>query len=99
MTSVASNWSLNKYSLSGSDVTSASNITDWDAYAVYKTGLTNNFTASVTINQTNLQSMFGFSTSQTPSVPVYNSMPFCLYTIANGSLAIFENGGSTFIIT
>lgn len=24
-------------------------------------------------------------------------MPFCLYTIANGSLAIFENGGSTFI--
>ena len=86
------NWSTFKYTVvTPTEVRSSNNI-DWDAYATSDVGLSSNFSISTQPRQTTIQSMFGLSSAQTPSFPVYNYMPHCLYTAANGSLYLFDNG-------
>jgi hypothetical protein len=89
---ISFNWVTNKYEvLSQTSVRSSNNI-DWDAYATSDTTIQSNFEIFVTPDQKTIQSMLGMSYSSNPSFPVYNNMPHCVYTAANGSLYLFDNG-------
>lgn len=86
-------WTVNKFTvINSTTVKSDTNVVDWDAYATTTVGYTTNFTASMTVNQTNLQCMFGLTPSINPAFPVYNSMDLCLYMTNGGILYQFDNG-------
>jgi hypothetical protein len=91
-------WNTNFYDVVTSTslvaVATSSNNVDWFAYATTQTGVSNVFTISATPIQNNLQSMFGFATTQVPAFPVYNQIPYALYTRADGQLESFINGFS-----
>jgi hypothetical protein len=92
-------WNTSKYVVVTQTEVRSSNNIDWDAYATSgSTSLSNGFAIAANPAQTNLQSMFGLATSSNPSFPVYNQMPHCLYTAANGTLYQFDGGslGTTF---
>lgn len=91
---VSFNWILNQYiQLASNAVISDPAVYDWYAYATSDTTRQTNFTITGSPQQTNLQSMFGMSDSSNPAFPVYNHMPHCIYTAANGNLYLFDYGG------
>lgn len=89
---VSFNWVTFKYTVVNQTTVTSSNNIDWDAYATSDTSIQTNFEIASSPGQNDIQSMFGMATSSTPSFPVYNSMPHCLYTAANGTLYLFDNG-------
>ncbi len=96
---VSFTWNTFKYTVVNQTTVTSSNNIDWDAYATSgSTSLSNGFVITANPAQANLQSMFGLATSSNPGFPVYNSMPHCLYTAANGTLYQFDSGslGSNF---
>jgi hypothetical protein len=93
-TPVVFTWNLFKYDeLASNAVQSAVTVIDWDAYATSgNTSRQTDFTITGAPLQTNLQSVFGMASSSNPGFPVYNNMPHCLYTAANGTLYLFDSG-------
>jgi hypothetical protein len=90
---MALSWNVNKFTaINSTTVKSNNDVTDWDSYATTTVGYSTNFIATMTVNQIDLQSMFGLSPYINPAYPVYNSMDVCLYMTNGGVLYQFDNG-------
>jgi hypothetical protein len=86
-------WAVNKFTaLNSTTVKANGDVVDWDAYATTTVGYSTNFTATMTIVQTDLQCMFGLTPNTNPSFPVYTYMDMCLYMTNGGILYQFDNG-------